>query len=185
MVSYILVTEAGLDSFKGKDIGEICPCGFDDDDQNHCAHFVSHVLGLDDSLHIGLTCAQMTSKGKKLKAQRVRACLRVDEVFNFCEDIPVPDESGCLISITKLANLKKDGAMGDMPQKRIGIDFKGEVWHYSNTDQEFKRWTKADWISKLDAHYGKHTVVKFTVIPDGATFRTLTQVLALGKTSSK
>jgi hypothetical protein len=39
--------------------------------------------------------------------------------------------------------------------------------------------------AKLDAHYGKHTVVKFTVIPDGATFRTLAQVLALGQTTSK
>ena len=185
MVSYVLITAAGLDTFKGNDISEICPCGFDDDDQNHCAHFVSHVLELNDSLKIGLTCAQMTSEGKKLKAQGAGACLRVNEVFNFCEDIPVPDESGCLIYITKLANVKKDGTMGDMPQKHIGIYFKGEVWHYSNSDQEVERWTKADWISKLDAHYGKHTVVKYTVIPDGATFLTLAQVLALGNTSGK
>jgi hypothetical protein len=120
-----------------------------------------------------------------LKSQGAGACLRVNEVFNFCEDIPVPDESGCLIHITKLANMKKDGTMNDMSQKHIGIYFKGEVWHYSNTDQEVKRWTKDQWISKLDSHYGKHTTVRYTVIPDGASFLTFAQVVALGNTSGK
>jgi hypothetical protein len=72
-----------------------------------------------------------------------------------------------------------------LSQKQTGIYFQGEVWHYSNTDQEVKRWTKADWVSKLNAHYGKHTVVKFTVIPDGATFRMLTQILDLDQTPSQ
>jgi hypothetical protein len=181
MVSYVLITAAGLDTFKGNDIGSICPCGFDDDDQNHCAHFVSHVLKLNDDLHIGLTCAGMSNQGKKLKSKGAGACLRVNEVFNHCADIPVADESGCLIYITKLANIKKTGEMGDMPKKHIGIYFGGNVWHYSNTDQEVECWTKADWVSKLDQHYGRHTVVKFTEIPDGATLLNLTQVLALAK----
>ncbi len=180
-ISYVLLTAAGLDTFKGKDIGEICACGYDATKDNHCAHFVSHALELNDSLHIGLTCATMTNKGTKLKAKGVGACLRVNEVFNFCDNIPVPDESGCLIYITKLANMEKDGKMGQMSQKHMGIYFNKEVWHYSNTDQEVKRWTKDEWVSKLDAHYGKHTTVKYTVIPEGANFLTFSQVKELAK----
>jgi hypothetical protein len=122
----------------------------------------------------------MTYAGKKFKAKGAGACLRVNEVFNFCEDIPVLDESGCLIYITKLANMA-NGSMGEMSQKHIGIYFNKEVWHYSNTHHQVMRWTKDDWVSKLDAHYGKHTVVKYTVIPDGANFLTFSQVLALAK----
>src|SRR6516164_6461292 len=108
MASKVLLTAAGLDTFKDKSIKDICPCGYNqththvrpahghhghhdhhshvghDQKINHCAHFVSHVLKLNDALHIGVTCAQMTSKGKTLKSPGAGACLRVNEVFNFC-----------------------------------------------------------------------------------------------------
>ena len=181
MSGNVVLSAVGLDTFKGKHISAICVCGFDKNEENHCAHFVSHALELNDSLKIGLTCAQMTNKGTKLKAKGAGACIRVNEVFNFCKDIPIPDESGCLIYITKLANFKKDGTMGDMSKKHIGIYLAKEVWHYSNTDKQVRRWTKDEWVAKLDAHYDHHTVVKFTVIPDGANFLNFAGVLALAQ----
>ena len=43
-------------SFLGKPIDDICGNGFDDHGDNHCAHFVSHVL----RLAFGMTCKQLT-----------------------------------------------------------------------------------------------------------------------------
>jgi hypothetical protein len=65
MPGTIILNAAGLDAFVGKWIGDICPLGYDDDAFNHCAHFVSHVLKLNDATGIGLTCATMSSDSKK------------------------------------------------------------------------------------------------------------------------
>jgi hypothetical protein len=188
MLGYVLITAGGLDTYVGNDIDTICPCGYHATKDakghhiNHCAHFVSHALQLNDALHIGYTCAQTSEKGKKLKAKGVGACLRVNEVYNFCEDLSQPDESGCLIYITKLANFHKVArTMGDNPHKHIGIYLNGNVWHYSNSHQEAQCWSKGDWVSRMDAAYGKHTVVKYTEFPDGANFLTLAKLLDLAK----
>ena len=39
-----MLTLATLNVYLGLHIGDICPVGFDNDGDNHCAHFVSHVL---------------------------------------------------------------------------------------------------------------------------------------------
>jgi hypothetical protein len=106
--------------------------------------------------------------------------VRVNEVFNHCADLQHPDEAGCLIYITKLTNFK-DGLMGTSPYKHIGIYLKQEVWHYSNSHHKVERLAKHDWISRVDSYYGGHTVTKYTVIPDSATFLTLTQLHDLAK----
>src|SRR5438270_568496 len=114
----VILNAPGLDAFVGKDIGEICPVGYDDDKFNHCAHFVSHVLKLNDALGIGDTCATTTfDRKRQYKSKGVGACLRVNDVFNVSTDLVLPDEKGCLIYITKLSNIGNDGTMGDNPHK--------------------------------------------------------------------
>ena len=45
----------------GKSIGQICNNGFNSPSQNHCAHFVSHVLGI----QLGTLCGDMAFKTRK------------------------------------------------------------------------------------------------------------------------
>jgi hypothetical protein len=172
-----VVNAAGLDTFKGKDMSAICPLGFDDATQNHCAHFVCHVLKLNSS-HIGLTCEGMVSGKKKFAASG--ACIRVHQLFNYCENIAVPAELGCLIFITKATNVDRvSGLMGNIPDKHVGIYFHGDVWNYSNDAGMVLHETKAAFINRVDARYHGNTVVKYTVIPDEFEFLTLSQVQAL------
>ena len=178
----VILNAPGLDAFVGKWIGDICPVGYDDDAFNHCAHFVSHVLKLNDDTGLGPTCATTSLERKqKYKGKGVGACLRVNEIFNACDDLVLPDAKGCLVFITKLTNIKNDGTMGDNPRKHIGIYFGGNVWHYSNTHQEVARWDFDQWKKTLDAHYGGHTTVKFTRLPTGASFLSPAQIQALAR----
>ena len=64
-----MITAPLLDSYLGLHIGRICPNGNASDNDNHCAHFVSHVL----SLAFGYTCGPSRP-----------ACMRVHEIFARC-----------------------------------------------------------------------------------------------------
>src|SRR5438046_2555556 len=68
-----------LDGFVDKHISEICTCSFLNDAENHCAHFVCHVTGL----NFGLTCFAMSGKGEQGKS----ANIRVQEVFPRCRSV--------------------------------------------------------------------------------------------------
>ena len=61
-------------SFLGKPIDDICGNGFDDHGDNHCAHFVSHVL----RLTFGMTCKKLTL------GTQAAANVRVQEIFPKC-----------------------------------------------------------------------------------------------------
>ena len=54
-VKLMALTEAYLRSLLGKHIRDICPLGYAANSDNHCAHFVAHVLGY----HSGITCGTM------------------------------------------------------------------------------------------------------------------------------
>ena len=71
---FTMVTVTTLDSYLGKHIRDVCGNDYVNDGDNHCAHFVSHVLGL----RFGATC-HMMGKGKVPGAN-----LRVQEVFGRC-----------------------------------------------------------------------------------------------------
>jgi hypothetical protein len=174
-----VVNATGLDAYVGKPISQICPLMFHDAKQNHCAHFVGHVLRLTDGLGVGLTCAGMTSKGTKYPG--AGACLRVNELFNVCQNLAVPADRGCLIYVTTLTNFLKGGLMGQSPHKHVGIYCGGDVWDYSNQAGQVKREKLADFIARMDKAYGGHTVGKYTVIPDGADFLSPAQVQDLAK----
>jgi len=163
------LTSEGLSAYEGLSIEDICELGFGDcgDTQNHCAHFVGHVLALNHATNVGLTCAQMTHGGRKQPASG--ACIRVNEVFNRQSQLAEADEKGCLVYITMKSNVTGEGearVMGQQARKHIGIYLDGNVWHYGNTRDAVKRQTLAD----FKKHYSGDTIVLYTQFPKGAVF---------------
>jgi len=134
-----LVTQQQLSGYLGKSIGQICQNGYTSDADNHCAHFVSHVLGY----KFGVTCQMMGS------ARGPGANLRVQEIFPRCAKVGVwslrpATLPVCLVFITRAANVNLAGkVMANVPRKHIGIFIGGFVWHYSNSQQKVVRQTPA------------------------------------------
>ena len=125
------LTEASLIMLLGKHIRDICPNGYVDNSDNHCAHFVSHVLGY----QFGATCRMMQG------GTGTAACIRVQEVMRHClqvgnwNDLPTPLFWG-LVFITNAANVNTTtGMMVNVPRKHVGILIGGSrtIYHYSNS----------------------------------------------------
>jgi len=68
-----MLNSVTLNSYVGQPIKEICPHGYDSSSDNHCAHFVSHVL----QLGMGYTCAHA-------RRRTGGANIRVQELFSQC-----------------------------------------------------------------------------------------------------
>ncbi len=177
MAVVLSLTASALDDFVGKTIEDICPLHFGKigDEHNHCAHFVSHVLKLNPTLQLGATCGDMLWHKKDSPAA---ACMRVNDVYNACNDLAKADETGCLAYYTLPGNIDKDGRMGQMSQKHIGIYFQGSVWNYGNKKDAVRK----DAVDDLGALYGTKTITRFTEFPLGATLLTLAQIQALAST---
>jgi hypothetical protein len=85
-------TSAILEGCVGHHIRDICNNGFTSDADNHCAHFVSHVL----KLSFGYTCRTATG------GPNPGGCLRVQEVFAQCievgtwDNLPAPLNYGAV-----------------------------------------------------------------------------------------
>jgi len=121
-----------LNAHLGKSITTICPNGFTSTHENHCAHFISHVLGYS----FGANCRMMaggSSPGANIRVQEVFArCPRVGKWV----DRPV-ELNQCLVFITKASNVKvASKTMTNVPKKHIGIYSNGMIWHYSNSQQK-------------------------------------------------
>ncbi len=110
-----------LNQYVGKNIVDICAFGFASGAENHCAHFVSHVL----QLEFGYTCAR---GGRNI---------RVQEVFAKCPEVGEFDDrpgQSCLVFVTKASNVHLAKKIIDnVPKKHIGIFYNGTIWHYSNS----------------------------------------------------
>jgi hypothetical protein len=148
-----MVTQQQLHGYLGKSISQICQNGYTNNHDNHCAHFVSHVLGY----RFGLTC-QMMGNGKIPGFN-----LRVQEIFPKCPSVGVwslrPARlSTCLVFITAASHVNLTGkVMSNVPRKHIGIYLGGFIWHYSNKDRKVVKQTPA----QFSQHYPK---------PDNAMF---------------
>jgi hypothetical protein len=134
-----MVTQQQLSGYLGKSIGQICQSGYTSDADNHCAHFVSHVLGY----KFGVTCHMMgTPNGPA-------ANLRVQEIFPRCAKVGVwslrpATLSVCLVFITRASNVNlATRVMANVPRKHIGIFVGGVVWHYSNSQRKVVTQTPA------------------------------------------
>ena len=140
-----MITQAQLNALVGKSIGQICPNGFTSNADNHCAHFVSHVLGYT----FGVTCQMMG------RPNGPGANLRVQEIFPRCAKVGVwslrpATLSACLVFITRAANVNlATKVMANVPRKHIGIFLGGFVWHYSNSQHKVVRQTPA----QFSLHY--------------------------------
>jgi hypothetical protein len=128
-----MAIDAGeLRKLEGKTISDICQAGYTDANDNHCAHFVSHVMGLQK----GFLCTNMkTPKDAAVKG----ASIRVHELFAACpevgkwSDLPATLQSG-LVFITDSGNVNlKTKQMANVPKKHVGIFIGSSIWHYSNT----------------------------------------------------
>lgn len=128
------VSAAILDAYVGKGMGEICANHFDSPSQNHCAHFVSHALGL----QLGLLCGDM-----EYATRRTGASIRCDEVFNrlasrgpWASAPGVTD--GLLCFVTNPGNVTNN-VMANVPQKHVGIVWGGAVYNFGNTQHMVRK----------------------------------------------
>lgn len=55
------ISHADLNKYLGKSISEVCTNDFTSPSQNHCAHFVSHALGI----QIGMLFGDMLNRTKQ------------------------------------------------------------------------------------------------------------------------
>ena len=123
----LTISAETLIAHEGKGIAAFCDGGYTDASFNHCAHFVSHVMGFT----FCFTCQGMTGKGTS------PACIRVHDLFARCplvgawEDFP---GGACLAFITGTGNVHlNQKRMDNVPRKHVGIHVEGKIWHYSNT----------------------------------------------------
>ena len=134
------VTTALLDTYLGKNINAICPAHYKA--ENHCAHFVSHVL----NLRFGALCHAKT--GVNIRVQELFAkCQKIEQLIE-CRSIAVPQ----LVFITGEHNVNMQRhEMVNVPKKHVGIASGPFVWHYSNLQQRAVKET----LDKFLNHYPK------------------------------
>src|SRR4051812_32772406 len=94
-----MLTQQQLDSYLGQSIAQICQNGYSSTADNHCAHFVAHVLGYS----YGVTCRMMGS------GKAAGATLRVQELFPKCPAVGPWSMrpramAACLVFITRASN---------------------------------------------------------------------------------
>jgi peptidoglycan hydrolase-like protein with peptidoglycan-binding domain len=155
------IGRALLQGFENRHISAICTeVRFVDDTQNHCAHFVNHVLGFD----FPLTC------GGLLGRPGAAANIRVHETFARCPAVGEfdarPADAPCFAFITKRTAVDLAArTMANIPKKHIGIYCDGEIWHYSNTRDKVVR-QRPEAFAK---HYtGAGFALFFGTFPEGA-----------------
>ena len=123
-----------LGSYLNKNIRDICPNHFDDNNLSHCAHFVSHVLGIAS----GYTCDRMVRGSNGAKAN-----IRVQELFGmWCPEVgawalkPLRLTQG-LIFVTDPRNVNvTTKKMDNVTNKHVGIFVGNNVWHYSKSQKK-------------------------------------------------
>lgn len=156
------ITKDLLDPYVGKKIEDICShFGKTGDEHNHCAHFVSHVLGF----RIGLLCSGMAYGGN---AEDGRT-LRVNDLFNHCPTRGYWSEKPagldcCLIFAALKTSLSSKGGsltMSSHPKKHVGIFLKGSAYNYGNTKDK----VRVDGPSRFQHLYGKGTVALYGTFP--------------------
>lgn len=156
-----LITSTELDKFLGKHIKDICDCEYANDAHNHCAHFVSHVMGY----KFGFTCKGMTGKGKGSGAN-----IRVHEVFSKCKEVGEWDSAtkppgDCLAFVTGKSNVNlASKTMTNVPRKHIGIFCGNMIYHYSNSQRKVVKVTPAQFAhhysgNDIKVYYGTFPII--------------------------
>src|ERR1019366_6097407 len=124
-----MITAAQLNQRLNEPISKICPNRYANPGDNHCAHYVSHVL----NFRFGTTCLTMHS------GSHPGANIRVQELFSHCPTVgPWVDRPShvfqCLVFVTDASNVDiSRKTMANVPRKHVGIYVNGTIWHYSNS----------------------------------------------------
>lgn len=158
------ISKAFLDGFVGKKIEDICSIfGATGDEHNHCAHFVSHVLGF----RIGQLCNTMKYETKDdLYSGRT---IRVNDLFNNCPERGYwsgkPEGLDCCLIFAVLQSqvTDTDGVLtiGTHPKKHVGIYLKGSAYNYGNTKDK----VRMDGVAHFENLYGTGTVALYGKFP--------------------
>ena len=111
-----------LNGYLGKNVADFCTFGFTSASENHCAHFVSHVL----QFEFGYRC----------KGEKAGRNIRVKETFEKCPNVGKWENrspGACLVFVTQAGNVHlKQKIMDNVKKKHIGIFLNGTIWHYKN-----------------------------------------------------
>lgn len=149
-----------LEETLGKHISKICDGHFHANSDNHCAHYASHVVGLNFSFN----CKDF--KG----GHGTPANIRVQEIFAECpkvgkwSDADLTKEQLVFVTNTRnvdLANKK----MQNVPQKHIGIFAGGFVYHYSNSSAKVVKWRPEKFLQEFDNSYSGQQGLFFGTLP--------------------
>ena len=152
--------EINFTSLLNKNISEFCDTGFTDDNINHCAHFVSHIL----DLSFGATCRAMTGRPGKA------ANIRVNEIFSHCPEVgefkDANQDSTFIVFVTAKTNVDlQEHSMCNVPQKHVGIYHKGYIYHYANTKEMVVRQKPASFEDYFNEVYNGKVGLYFGTIP--------------------
>jgi hypothetical protein len=157
------LTAADLVKFEGKGPEDWCTTGLITQDQNHCAHFVCHAIGLKAGRPL---CGDM-----QYKSRNTGVTIRVNDVFNYCttegfldagDSVPaiMAGISAFFVVATISGNLEDAGGaiiMHDNPRKHIGIYINGKVWNFSNRRHYVVCDTLDEFTTKMRKAYGSTT----------------------------
>lgn len=157
-----MISAPQLDSWLGKSMTDICLNGYSATTDNHCAHFVSHAVGLS----FGYTCRHQTGK------QNAGGNLRVQEIFAQCSGVREIQEcnpalAGLVFVSASSSFVTRGGTttLTNVPRKHIGFLFGGLVWHYSNTRHQVVKQLMSQFLS----HYpGQTNALWLGAFPPGS-----------------
>ncbi len=154
------VFKADLDNALGSSIVGICDGRFHSASSNHCAHFVSHIIGMD----FPFNCKQF--KGGSGTAANVR----VHEIFAECPLVGAWEDADTdrelLVFVTKTSNVDlPNKKMRNVPQKHVGIYSDGHIYHYSNSRNEVVKWTPDFFLQEFDRIYAGAQGLFFGTFP--------------------
>ncbi|OWJ68577.1 hypothetical protein [Inquilinus limosus] len=151
------MANVSIDGYVSKTISDICR-NLNDDSLNHCAHFVSHVLGI----QFGYTCSAQSGKSLSPSAN-----IRVQELFARCPTVAEWDDTAAksktlLVFVTKKGNLVdlKTKTFGNIPKKHVGVLWRDNIYHYSNSAGQVMKQAPADFFTRMAGAYGP--LQKFT-----------------------
>ena len=145
-----------------KTITDFCQNNFTGTVENHCAHFVCHVLELD----AGYDCK--THKN----GSHPGACLRVQELFPECPQVGNwnnAPQGMKIVFVTDKSNVDLVAhTMRNVPNKHVGIFSNGNVYHYSNSQDIVIRQTPSEFLARFQSVYGGDQGLFFGTFPSAA-----------------
>ena len=146
-----------------KTIADFCNNKFNGAAENHCAHFVCHVLELD----LGYDCKL------HMNGSHPGACIRVQELFAECPQVGNYNNAPQgikIVFVTDKSNVNLAAhTMRNIPRKHVGIFSDGHIYHYSNTQDKVIRQTPPDFLTRFQGAYGGNQGLFFGTFPPTAT----------------